>query len=146
MYTTEDGEHVLESGAIAWYLTEKFGGKDHALFGKPEQRAKLLQWMFYSPATFYPSIAAAYAEPALSNAEEKAKLKKRVNETVLVQLARELGDKKYLLGDEFTLADIAIGYELVGAHHLGWLGSDFPTLQAYMSRLMERESFKRTLA
>lgn len=137
---------MLESGAIAWYLLEKYGGKENALFGKPEQRAKLLQWAFYAPATFYPVLSAAYYEPAASNPEEKEKIKKKLQDTVFVQLARELGDNKYILGDEFTFADIMIGYELAGAAYLGWLDDSVPTLKAYMDRLNERPSFKKAFA
>lgn len=131
----------MESGAIALHLAEKFGGTEHALFGKPEQRAQLLQWLFYAPATLYYAMI-----PGFESDDEmlmaKAKAKAKLTTTILPYIATQLGSKPFMLGDDYTLADAFLGYELYGLYHLQWM-NDFPTLKEYVARLISRESWKQ---
>lgn len=133
------GKVVLESGAMAMHLVEKYGGLDHPLFGKPENRLEMLQWLFYAPSTLYPMVGGYY----ITDEAGRQKLLDRLNKQHLPFLAKSLGDKKFLCGDEFTLADAFMGYELAGLQHLKWL-ENFPTLDAYVGRLMQRPSFAAT--
>jgi glutathione S-transferase len=139
IFKTASGEVILESGAIAFHLLEKYGGLDHPLWGKPEQRAKLLQWLWYAPSTLYPAFVAACVPGAVE--EEKAKILEKLNEKHLAFIASELGDKPFLLGDDFTLADLFIGYDLSGLQYLKWL-SKYPSLEAYVSRVNARPSYQ----
>ena len=136
VFKTETGEVLLESGAIAMHLLEKYGGLNHALFGKPEQRAKLLQWLWYTPSTLYSAMGAFWMGDDASKAEAQKKLEKQH----LVFIASELGSKPYILGDDFTLADVFLGYEMSGLHYLKSL-ANFPTLVAYVERVNARPSF-----
>jgi glutathione S-transferase len=78
-----------------------------------------------------------------SNEEAKAKAKTRLQTVNLPFIRDQLGSKNFLLGDNYTLADVYMGYELWGLDHLKWM-DDFPTLQAYVKRLMERPSWAAT--
>jgi glutathione S-transferase len=56
-------------------------------------------------------------------------------------IIRELGDKPYLLGDEFSAADLLLMYDLMTA---GFINAKMePVLKAYYDRLAARESFKK---
>lgn len=127
------------------HLIEKYGGENPALFGKPEQRLKLLQWIFYGPATLYPMIAPVY-DPAVKADEARVnKMRENVDKKAFPLIAAALreDDTGYLLGDQFTLADIMVGYMLVGAKHVDWLDpATHPKVSAYVDRLMERPSFQ----
>lgn len=135
---------MIESGAIALYLVEKYGGKDHPLLGKPETRGKLLQWLFYGPATFYPRITPPYADESFKKDEAKMKaLRESFEQTSYPLLNSALENSEYLLGNEFTLADIMMGYYVDSLRFLGWLDEkNHPKLAAYMARLDSRRSFK----
>lgn len=137
IFKTENGDIMLESGAMAMYLLEKYGGLDHALFGKPEQRPQLLQWLWYAPTTLYSAMGAAWVGDDAAKAAAKAK----VNKQHLAFIARELGEKPFILGDDFTLADVFLGYELSGLNYLKWL-DEYPKIVAYVDRVNERPSFK----
>lgn len=130
------------------YLVEKYGGAQVSILGSPEQRAKLLQWLFYGPATLYPLIAPAYSPETSSNPEKMEELKKNVQAKAWVMVANALGESSpYLLGEQFTLADVHVGYMLVGAKHLGWIdAATHPKIAAYVDRLMERPSFQAAYA
>jgi len=62
---------------------------------------------------------------------------------VAPHITSELSKSKFVCGDQFTAADIMVGWSLYTAHLLGWLSSH-PTLQQYLSRLSKRPAFQRT--
>lgn len=143
MFKTEEGEYIFESGAISLFLVEKYGGEQVSILGAPEKRAKLLQWIFYAPSTLYPMFAPAYSE---KDADKLAKLKENFQTKAFTTISNALGESSpYLLGEQFTLADVAVGYLLVGAKQLGWV-EGFPKIAAYVDRLMERPSFQAVYA
>jgi glutathione S-transferase len=147
-----DGSVIIESGAIALHLAEKYAGKDSVLLGGPDnsgKRAKLLQWLFYAPATMYPLMAVGYAESHLPEGAKDPSRVARAKErfqTCAALVRDSLGDKDFLLGtSEPTLADIFVGYEMFGAQHLQWIDeASFPTLVKYVDRLKALPSFKKT--
>ena len=48
----------------------------------------------------------------------------------------------YLVGDNFTVADIMTGYSLLLAANFGLLTNDYPSTQAYYDRLSQRPGFQ----
>jgi len=137
-FRTESGSVLIESGAIALHILEKYGGADHPLMGKPEQRSKLNQWLFFATSTLYPQISVAFSETADNATKEK--IKEKLTTTHFPFLVEQLGSKPYLLGEDYTMADIFMGYELWGFSYLGWF-EKFPVLDSYVKRLMERPSW-----
>jgi glutathione S-transferase len=59
-------------------------------------------------------------------------------------LEKEIGNRQYLVGDVFSIADISISTSLVNFDHAGETmdGARWPKLAAYMARMHERPSFK----
>ena len=98
---------IFESGAILLYLADKF-----SLFISKEQnqRAKILSWLFWQVASapylgggfghFY-----AYAEQKIEYAINRFAMETKRQLDVLDQ---QLAKHKYIVGDEYTIADIAI--------------------------------------
>ena len=59
-------------------------------------------------------------------------------------LERELGESAYLVGDEFTAADIMMGFTLVASRMLGVFdAARFPRLNRYLARLEARPAFQK---
>lgn len=56
-------------------------------------------------------------------------------------MTKELGTKKFLLGDEFSAADMFVAYE-IGMLAFGVITDKWPVVKAYHARLAERPSFK----
>src|SRR6185295_19095363 len=54
-----------------------------------------------------------------------------------------LAGKRYLLGDEFSAADIMMGFTLVAARTLGVLDESYPGITAYLARLEARPALRR---
>lgn len=142
----EDGDYIMESGAIGLHLVEKYGGSESKLLGRPEQRPKLLQWTFYGPATFYNDIVPIWKDENVKNNKEKLEeLKQGVYNKNFALIAKALSNgNEYLLGNEFTLADIVVGYNLIGLKYLGWIDAEkAPAVAAYTDRILTRPSFQR---
>ena len=99
---------VFESGAILMYLSEKFGGA-YLPIAQPV-RAECLSWLFWQMGAapflgggfghFY-----AYAPQKIEYAIDRFAMEVKRQMDVL---NRRLGEVKYLAGDEYTLADIAV--------------------------------------
>ncbi|NDV52082.1 MULTISPECIES: glutathione-dependent disulfide-bond oxidoreductase [unclassified Salipiger] len=97
---------IFESGAILLHLAEKFG----AFLGKPEDRAEMLSWLFWQMGSapylgggfghFY-----AYAPEKMEYPINRFAMEAKRQLDVL---DRNLADRRFMTGDDYTIADIAI--------------------------------------
>jgi GST-like protein len=119
---------VFESGAILVYLSEKFGGA--FLPTAHPARAECLSWLFWQMGSapflgggfghFY-----AYAPTKIEYAIDRYAMEVKRQLDVL---DRRLAEARYLAGDEYTLADIAV-WPWYGALAKGLLYSSGEFLQ-----------------
>jgi len=149
--TIEDGDVVMcESGAIVEYILECYGeGRLAPPVGTP-LRAQFLQWLHYAEGTAFPPLGIViwltrYRDDSGEHETLIADARTRAAGG-LAFLERELGDKKYLLGDDFSAADIMMGFTLVAAQLIGVLDDRHPVLQAYTARLQARPKLQKVIA
>jgi glutathione S-transferase len=104
----DDGRHLAESNAILWY----FGDGSEYVPDDPLERARVLQWMFFEQYEFEPSIAVARFWITLLGERDKyaAELesKWRGGNRALGALDGHLANRDWLVGDDFTIADISL--------------------------------------
>lgn len=100
---------VFESGAILWYLAEKY---QKFLPKDDKSRSQALQWLMFQMSGIGPMMGQAMyfqriAEPQ-GNYDEYA-INRYVNESrrLFEVLDKQLENKQYILGDEFSIVDIA---------------------------------------
>jgi glutathione S-transferase len=131
----DDGRPLAESGAILWY----FG--DHTRFvpEDPYARAQVLQWMFFEQYDLEPAIAVARFFVALSGTPERYADRMPAlmasGHRVLDALQLALNGREYLVGEQLTLADIAVyGYTHV-AHEAGFDLEPYPAVRAWIARV-----------
>lgn len=106
-HSTNPPTRVFESGAILLYLAEKFG---EFLPKDPALRPELLSWLFWQMGStpylgggfghFY-----AYAEEKQQYPIDRFAMETKRQMDVL---DRRLADNRYMVGDEYTIADMAI--------------------------------------
>ena len=122
---------VFESGAILLYLAEKFG---EFLPKEAAARAECLSWLFWQMGSapylgggfghFY-----AYAPTKIEYAIDRFAMETKRQLDVL---DRRLGESKYLGGDDYTIADIAVWPWYGGlAKGLLYGGGEFLAVQEY---------------
>ena len=66
-------------------------------------------------------------------------------ESSLAVLDRHLEGKQFVLGAEFSGADIMLGYTLLVAKAFGVLDERYPNVDAYLARLTKRPALQKAL-
>lgn len=125
-----DGDFKLwESGAILLYLADKYGKTPLS----PEKRAELSQWVLFANATLGPGI---FVEA--NREQEMPRLLTTLNEIFQQQ--------PFLLGEEFSVADVAVGSILSYIPLLLKLDlSSYPAVQNYIKQVAERPAFQKSI-
>lgn len=101
-FLVDGGDHVRERGAIIAYLTDRF---PESGLGRPvdhPQRGAYLSWLFYYQGVIEPVSLLSYLRidhPALQATF-------RDYDTMLQRLDEALADAPFLLGPEFSAADL----------------------------------------
>ena len=143
----DDGFILWETGAIFEYLVDKYSDGELIPPRGTESGALAAQWIGYgeNPLTIIMGEVAAHGGPMPEEMRLPA-LVDRGNEiapALVGVVERALADKVYILGDDFSAADIMLGFGLNIAQHLGFVSEQTPRALAYCDRLRARPAFKR---
>ena len=138
---------VFESGAILWYLAEKYG---KFLPAEGNARSEVLQWLMFQMGGIGPMMGQAmyFQRIAAPNGEDNPfAIKRYVDETrrLLEVLDTRLQGREWLAADEYTIADMAT-YPWARAYV--WAKADvdgLDNLQAWFKRLDERPQVQKAL-
>ncbi len=138
----EDGRCLAESDAILFYLAEgtPYWPEDRL------ERAQVLQWMFFEQYSHEPNIATRrfwLHFPELMDDLRRAQLETKLTQgyAALDVMERRLSEAPYLVGDRFTIADIALyGYTHV-ADEGGYSLERYPGIRAWLARVRERPGY-----
>jgi len=134
---------LAESGAILFYLAEKSG---RFLPGEPVTRARTMQWLMFQMASVGPMFGQAihfrHAAPP-GNEYGSARYITEVKR-IYSLLDQQVGDKDYVSGNEYTIADMAIYPWAV--NYFGTLGlspEPYPNLGKWFERIGRRPAVQR---
>lgn len=141
-----DGETQIESGAICHWLADCFAEKNLAPAMTDPRRASYEQWMFFVPATLEPPafdlLMHTQILPEKKRVEAIVPYATERYQHVLKMLASELDHDGYLLGEQFSAADILM------TTTLSWLPEfleEYPALLAYTQRATARPAYQRAI-
>jgi glutathione S-transferase len=137
----DDGRPLAESNAILMYFAE---GTEYLPEDRYE-RAQVLQWMFFEQYSHEPNIAVLrfWAIAGIKPEPREALAKFNGGQAALEAMERHLAGREYLVGDSFTIADLALyaythvadggGFDLGRYPAIGeWLGR-ISSLPGYIS-------------
>jgi glutathione S-transferase len=130
----EDGRPLAESNAILWYFAD---GTEY-LPGDPYERAQVLQWMFFEQYKHEPGIAVVRFWVAISDDPPPAaeiEARRAVGNAALRVMERHLGDRDYLVGGRFTIADVALYAYTHLAPEGGFDLDPHPAVRSWLERI-----------
>ncbi|AZC39079.1 glutathione S-transferase family protein [Pseudomonas chlororaphis] len=131
----EDGTCLWESNAILNFLAD---GSEF-LPSEPRLRTQVLQWQFFEQYSHEPYIAVArfiqlYLGMPQERLHEYEKLQKRGYKALDV-MEHQLARTPYLVGEQYSIADIALYAYTHVAHEGGFDLASYPGIQAWMQRV-----------
>jgi len=136
-----DGRHLAESNAILCYLAD---GSEF-LVGDAFGRAEVLQWLFFEQYSHEPYIATSrFIVRYLGNPPERQadlEQKREGGLKALAVLEKRFSEREYLVGDRYSIADIALFAYTHVAHEGGFSLHEFPATRAWIDRIKGRPNF-----
>ena len=135
----QDGDATLaEAAAICAYVAERYPeAKLAPPVGCPE-RAKYLYWLFFAPGCVEPAMVQIATKIEMNPVAAGWGDAQRVFD--VLDAALEKGP--WILGDNFSAADIAIGSALNFSVRLFKMVPSRPSFDAYISRCVARPAFQ----
>jgi glutathione S-transferase len=137
---TDGGETIFEGGAIALYLTDKYRTKKLGPAAGEPKRGEYLSWLFYRPGVMEP----AFMERRFAIKHVFGAMGWAPPEEVEDLLNQHLAKNKYLLGAEFSAADIMLGGGL-NFMLMFKMATETPVLKDYCARITDRPAFRKMM-
>jgi glutathione S-transferase len=134
---------ITEAAAICTYLADEFPQtRLNVPVGDP-RRGTYLRWLFFGPSCIEPAIT----DRAFPRKEEprRGMLGYGDFDTVMAVVAAAVEPGPYLMGEQFTAADVVLGSTLRWGMMFGILPKR-PEFVAYVGRLEQRPALKRAIA
>lgn len=155
---TDDGVVVAESGAIVEYLIDKYGNGRFVPPPGTEERRKYTYWLHYAEGSLMPLLFMKLVFHQLERAPVPffvtpvlKQVSKRVSKEYLdgqiklhlTFIEGELGKSTWFAGEEFTAADVQMGFplEAVSTRAKGLV--EIPRIRAFLARAAERPAYQR---
>lgn len=130
-----DGRTLAQSNAIMTYLAEQ--ERSDLIPTDPFTRAKMMEWLFWEQYTHEPAIAVRRFQKSYLNTPEAD-----IDPSLMAKGRRALGrmelallDDDFLVGDQLTLADVALVAYTRVAHEGGFDLGEFPAVQSWVARV-----------
>ncbi|CUR45260.1 glutathione S-transferase family protein [Alloalcanivorax xenomutans] len=133
----DDGTFLPESNAALFYLSQ---GTDYWPGDKVEQ-AQVMQWLFFEQYSHEPNIATARFWLAIKGLEETPfnrqllEQKHKAGNEALAVMDRHLSTRTFMVGERYSIADIALYAYTHEAHEGGFDLSLYPHVQAWLDRV-----------
>jgi glutathione S-transferase len=142
-----DGSLVIhESSAILLHLLDSYG-EGSSLEISRDKRTELYQWLFYGSSELEQGLWTAarhsFVYPPEKRIEAAVASGRAEFTSQLPYLSKMLGDKLFLLGDQFTIADILIAHILLWGSQQQKLDLVFDNINQYLKRCVSRPNYSK---
>lgn len=130
---------MAESAAICLYVADRYASGRLAPAIDHADRGRFLYWLMYTPAVI---------EPTMAEKLNKIEPNRTRNgwgdfKTMINTLSTGLGGNSWILGDQFSAADVMLGSSVHFMQLFNLLG-DAPVLTEYVERCRERPAFQKS--
>jgi glutathione S-transferase len=142
----EDGFVLWESNVIVRYLAAKYGAGGLCPTDL-RTRADCERWMDWASIHLNPAMGPAFLGLVRTPAEQRNMAQIAASAAATAEqfqiLEQSLGDRHYVVGQGFTMADIVIGVNAYRWYALDVQRPHLPRLEAYHARLQQRPAFRK---
>jgi glutathione S-transferase len=146
----DNGFWLWESNAILCYLAEKAPGKN--MYGTDARaRADVNRWLFWESAHWGNSCSVLVGERVIKPMMHKQEPDAAVVAHAEANFTRfgavlngQLEGKQWVMGNTFTIADLALAAPLMYAQPAQFNWQGFKHMQAWFERMSQRDSWKKT--
>ncbi|MEM1188264.1 MAG: glutathione S-transferase [Pseudomonadota bacterium] len=142
---TDDGNTIIESGAIIDYIVRRYGKGELAPIPGTRAYEDYLQWMHYAEGSaMLPLMLKLYTSRLPDGGEA---LQPRINSELdnhLGFMNQALEGHDWFVDDEFSAADIQLSFAPQVAKLLYSL-DEFPNLEDFLTRIHGRDSYQRAI-
>lgn len=131
----QPNQYLAESNAILFYLSEgtKFFPSDRV------QRAQVMQWLFFEQYSHEPNIATVRFWITELRKEEEYQdaiaQKRKLGYAALEVMERHLSERTFLVGEQYSIADIALFAYTHVAPEGGFDLGRFPSITTWIDRV-----------
>ena len=139
---TFKGEVITEAAAICLFLADQFPQKKLNIPIGQSERGSFLRWLFFGPSCIEPALIAKASE----HEEMPVGTAGWGNYQLVIDvLESHLKDRKFVVGDRFTAADVIVGSQI----HWGQMYELIPkggVLEDYTKAMTDRPAHQRASA
>jgi GSH-dependent disulfide-bond oxidoreductase len=135
---------IFESAAILVHLAQKSG---KFLPTEPRARYATLEWLMFQIANIGPMYGQAFHFRSVAPERVPYAIDRYTNEVgrILGVMDKRLWENAYLVGAEYTIADIACWPWVRNSHSFGFNMENFPNVQRWVGLIAERPAVRRGL-
>jgi len=138
---TDDNEVLTESNAVLFYLAQ---GSDYWPQGRLLQ-TRVLEWQFFEQYSHEPSIAVArfikVYQQLPDNRMDEYNCKLKAGYRALELMEVHLTNRKFLVGEHCSIADISLFAYTHVAHEGGFDLSAYPSIKSWISTIEQLPGF-----
>lgn len=137
----DGGVRMSESAAIALYVADRYCSGTLAPAVDDATRGKFLYWVMYTPAVIEPAMAEKFnkVEP------NRGRSGWGDFDLMIETLEGALQNREWLLGNQFTAADVLVGSSVVFMRMFDMLENS-PILAAYADKCLARPAYQKALS
>jgi glutathione S-transferase len=144
---TDDDLVLPESGAIMEYIIGKYGDGRLAVGPTSPNFAAFLFWFHFANASMMPRQTMGAQPKASDDESARARFMRERGDTTWKLVEQRLGEAPYFAGDEFTAADIIMGFPLTTMRAFAPRDlSPYPNTLAYLQKIGARPAYRSAMA
>jgi glutathione S-transferase len=146
-----DGDVVLvESAAICEYIIHRHGGGRLAVPASSPDYPRYLEWLHFAEGSAMLQFLAHRRLRRLTGGDESDPIfdwSNELNARHTAYMDAALGERPYFGGEDFSAADIMMGFVIAVARDLVKIDlAPYPNLTAYIARIAERPAYQKAMA
>jgi glutathione S-transferase len=140
--TLDNGEVLTENVAVLQYIADRNPASKLAPPAGTMERYRLVEWLAFISSEIHKNFSPLFREDA---PEETKQFVRKVLSTRLDYLNRAIGNRPFLMGEQFTVADAYLFTVLSWSRHLNFDLGKWPQVQRYVERVGARPQVTEAL-